>query len=166
METLWQKESKKKYLDPKNLASWAEAKRSCGKTIATLNGSFDIMHAGHLQIVYEASLQADLLLVCLNTDRSIRSYKGSSRPIISLPFRMQMLAAIGFVDYVTWFDEDTPIALIEMVKPDVHVNGSEYGKDCIESAAVKKSGGKIHIVSALEGMSTSKILEKIKTCER
>ncbi len=141
------------------VAEW----RSEHKKIATLNGSFDLLHAGHLQIIYEASLQADLLLVALNTDRSIQQYKSPERPIIPLEFRLQMMAALAFVDYVTWFDEPDPRAFLAKVKPDIHVNGAEYGPNCLEADIVRQYGGRIHIVDLVPGLSTSRIIAKVRS---
>lgn len=136
-----------------------------GKTIATLNGSFDLMHAGHLEMIYQASLQADVLILALNTDRSIQQYKSPLRPIIPLEFRLRMMAALEMVDYVTWFDETDPRQILSLIKPNVHVNGAEYGENCIEAEVVKSYGGKIHIVSLVPGLSTSQIIKKIvDTC--
>lgn len=132
-----------------------------GKTLATLNGSFDLLHAGHMHILYEASLQADLLLVALNTDESIQEYKSPLRPIVPLHHRVSMLCALGFVDYVTWFRETTPLHLLETIVPDVHVNGSEYGEECIEKEVVERNGGKIHIVKLVPGLSTSDLITRI-----
>lgn len=119
------------------------------------------MHAGHLQIIYEASLQADILICALNTDLSIQQYKSIKRPIIPLKYRLEMMSALYFVDYVTYFEETDPRAILSIIQPDVHVNGAEYGENCIEAEVVKSSGGKIHIVSLVQGLSTSKIIEKI-----
>ncbi|MFY7843291.1 MAG: adenylyltransferase/cytidyltransferase family protein [Rhabdochlamydiaceae bacterium] len=132
-------------------------------TIATLNGSFDLIHAGHLEMIYQASLQADLLIVALNSDASIKAYKSPLRPIIPLEYRMQMMAALSMVDYVTYFEETDPIQLLDKIGPHVHVNGSEYGQDCIEADIVKKRGGRVHIVDLIPGLSTSSIINKIKT---
>ena len=151
-----------KTIPPADLENAVQKWRSEGKTIATLNGSFDLMHAGHLEIIYEASKQADILLVALNSDASIQKYKSPKRPIIPLEYRLRMMAALAFVDYVTWFEETDPCALLEKVRPDVHVNGAEYGHDCIEADVVKKHGGKIHIVQLVPGLSTSRIIAKIK----
>lgn len=151
-----------KIVDPHRLQERVALWRAEGKTIATLNGSFDLLHAGHLQIIYEASLQADRLLVALNSDSSIKAYKSPKRPIISLEYRLQMMAALAFVDAVTWFEETDPRALLECVRPDVHVNGAEYGSNCIEAEIVKKHQGRVHIVELVPGLSTSKILEKIQ----
>lgn len=161
--TLWSETYKKKFIKPENIITKVAEKRSTGKTIATLNGSFDLLHAGHLQIIYEASLQADILIVALNSDSSIQAYKSPDRPIIPLEYRLQMMAALEFVDYVTWFDETDPIRLLSEIKPDVHVNGAEYGENCIEAETVKQHGGKIHIVKHVPGLSTSMIIKKIMT---
>jgi len=157
----YQIESQNKILRKEDLlAACAELRRQ-KKTIATLNGSFDLMHAGHLHIIYEASMQADILVVALNSDLSIKQYKGPKRPIIPLEYRMQMMAALEFVDYVTFFEETNHLSLLSKIKPDVHVNGAEYGKDCIEREMVEKFGGKIHIVDLVDGLSTSQIIENI-----
>ncbi len=154
----WREVSQKKILDPSQLKERVEALRAEGKTVATLNGSFDLLHPGHLYILYEASKTADILLVALNSDASIQSNKGSSRPILSLDKRLEMLTAIAFVDYVTWFEESTPCTLLEKIQPDVHVNGAEYGENCIEADIVQKWGGRIHLVKRLPGLSTSELL--------
>ncbi len=157
---------KNKFLHPDVLEKKVEEIKKEGKTIATLNGSFDLLHAGHLEIIHEAAKVADVLIVALNSDASIKKYKSPLRPIIPLDYRMQMMAALGAVDYVTFFEETDPIALLTKIKPHVHVNGSEYGENCIEADAVKKFGGKIHIVHLVPGLSTSKIIQTIKaTCD-
>lgn len=151
-----------KYIRREELASKAEQLRAEGKTIGTLNGSFDLMHAGHLEMIYQASLQTDVLIVALNTDASIKKYKSPLRPVIPLEYRLQMMAALEMVDFVTWFDETDPRAILEEIRPDVHSNGAEYGENCIEAEVVKKHGGRIHIVSLVPGLSTSNIIKKIK----
>jgi D-glycero-beta-D-manno-heptose 1-phosphate adenylyltransferase len=161
MEQSWNTYSKEKMIPPELILSKVAQLRKAGKTIATLNGSFDLLHAGHLHIIFEASQQCDVLIVALNTDRSIQQYKSILRPIIPLEYRMQMMAAIGFVDYVTCFDETDPRKLLEIIKPDVHVNGAEYGHNCIEAPTVTANGGKIHIVQLVPGLSTTQILKKI-----
>lgn len=158
---LFQKESLKKCVNKSDLPGLCDKLRKEGKTIGTINGSFDLVHAGHLQILFEASRQADIFIVALNSDESIKQYKSPKRPIIPLEYRMQMLSAFYFVDYVTSFDETEPMDILSLIKPDVHSNGSEYGQDCIEREEVEKHGGKIHVVDLIEGLSTSKIIEKI-----
>ncbi len=156
-----------KIVPPLEVEQLVKKLRKESKTIVTLNGSFDLLHAGHLEMIYQASLQGDVLLIALNTDDSIRRYKSPKRPIIALEHRLLMVAALSMVDYVTWFDETDPRELLKKIKPDVHVNGSEYGADCIEAAVVKDGGGKIHIVTLVPGLSTSQIIEKIVgLCEK
>ncbi|MDR3624240.1 MAG: adenylyltransferase/cytidyltransferase family protein [Chlamydiales bacterium] len=151
-----------KLIDPAIIEAKVQELRAQKKTIGTLNGSFDLLHAGHLQIIYEASTVADVLIVALNTDSSIKKYKSSHRPIIPLDYRLQMMSALQFVDYVTWFDETDPRALLKKIRPDIHVNGADWGKDCIEAETVASFGGKIHIVQLVPGLSTSIILKKIR----
>ncbi|MFA6118403.1 MAG: adenylyltransferase/cytidyltransferase family protein [Parachlamydiales bacterium] len=164
MKKNWQQESLKKLIEPKDLKKKVEKLKAENKTIATLNGSFDLMHAGHLQIIYEASCQADILIVALNSDESIKKYKSINRPIIPLKYRLQMISALEFVDYVTYFEETDPIKILDIIKPNVHVNGKEYGENCIEADIVKKNGGRIHIVDLVDSLSTSEIIKKIKLC--
>ena len=159
MQPLW---LQKKLVAPERLEETVRALRSEKKTIATLNGSFDLLHAGHLFIIHEASKQADCLIVALNSDASIRMYKSPDRPLIALQHRLEMMAALSFVSYVTWFDETDPRALLSKIKPDVHVNGAEYGENCIEADVVKANGGRLHLVRRIPSLSTSAIIEKIK----
>jgi D-beta-D-heptose 7-phosphate kinase/D-beta-D-heptose 1-phosphate adenosyltransferase len=158
----FEKSIQKKWITPEALEGKVRELRASSQTIATLNGSFDLLHAGHLEIIYQASKQADILIVALNTDASIQKYKSPSRPIISLEYRMQMMAALEFVDYVTWFSETDPREILKKISPDVHVNGAEYGKDCIEAEVVRQSGGRVHIVDLVPGLSTSSIIKKIR----
>src|SRR6185295_17873447 len=97
--------------------------RTKGKRIVTINGSFDVLHAGHLKILTEAREQGDVLVVGLNSDVSVRGLKGAARPIVPEQQRADLLLGLRCVDYVHIFDEATPIAFLEQVKPDVHVNG-------------------------------------------
>ena len=157
----WEQFSETKMIDPSQLQKKVAELRSQGKTITTLNGSFDLLHAGHLHMIFEASKAGDVLIIALNTDRSIQEYKSPLRPIIPLKYRLQMMSALGFVDYVTWFDETDPRNILNIIKPDIHVNGSEYGYNCIEAETVKANGGSIRIVELVPGLSTSLIMKKI-----
>jgi len=160
---MWETEYKKKLIEPQELENRIRKIRSEKKTIVSLNGSFDLLHAGHLKIIYTASTLADVLIVALNTDSSIKEYKSKNRPIIPLEYRMQVMAALEFVSYVTYFEDTTPIKILDIIKPDIHVNGSEYGKNCIEKEVVEKNGGKIFIVDLKPSLSTSNIITKIKS---
>lgn len=158
----WAEAYQHKLILPPDLEAACRRMKAEGKTIATLNGSFDLLHAGHLHMIYEASQQGDVLIVALNSDASIRQYKSPLRPIIPLEYRLQMMAALQFVSYVTWFEETDPRQLLSLIQPDVHVNGSEYGENCIEAEVVRKHGGTVHIVQLVPGLSTTEIVKKIQ----
>lgn len=132
-----------------------------GKKIVTLNGAFDILHVGHLKILEEAKKQGDALIVGLNSDASVKMNKGSGRPMNNEQDRATMLGALEYVDYVVIFNEKDPRALLSTIKPDVHVNGSDYGEQCIEAEVVKENGGRIHVVKLIDGYSTTKLIQKI-----
>ena len=149
-------------LSRSQLSSWRDALRAGGQRLVTINGSFDLLHAGHLHILEQARAQGDVLLVGLNSDASIRNYKSKNRPLIPEAERAKILLGLRCVDAVHLFDEEVPMPFLEEAKPDVHVNGSEYGADCIEAPTVKKNGGRIHIVEKIAGLSTSGLLEKIQ----
>jgi D-glycero-beta-D-manno-heptose 1-phosphate adenylyltransferase len=159
----WSESFKYKIILPEHLTIKVEEIRRQEGTIVTLNGSFDLLHAGHLQILYEASQLGDTLIVALNSDQSIQKYKSIHRPIIPLEYRLQMMAALEFVDYITWFHETDPRKILSIIQPRIHVNGAEYGHDCIEAETVQASGGEIHIVHLVPGLSTSQIIQKINT---
>jgi rfaE bifunctional protein nucleotidyltransferase chain/domain len=142
------------------LAATLRAKR---KRIVTINGSFDILHGGHVHILSRARQLGEVLIVGLNSDASVRSYKGPERPIIPERQRAEMLLALRMVDYVHIFDEADPIAFLDELKPDVHVNGSEYGAECIESETVRRGGGTVHIVDRIPGLSTSNLLNSLRS---
>lgn len=147
---------------PEKMSLWREDIRQKGLTLASLNGSFDLMHSGHLHILYEASKQADILILGLNTDASIKKYKSPSRPIITLKDRLAMMASLSMVDYVSYFDETTPIEWLKLVRPDVHVNGAEYGQDCVEAPILREIGSRLHLVERIPGLATSSIIERIQ----
>lgn len=163
MRERWKAYSQKKVIAPEQLKEKVARLRGEGKSIATLNGSFDLLHAGHLFMLYEAAQVADVLIMALNSDASVRSYKSQDRPIIPLEERIEMMTAIEFVDYVTWFDEADPRAILQVICPDVHVNGAEYGEECIEAQVVRSGGGRLHLLPRIPALSTSTIINKIKS---
>jgi len=132
-----------------------------GKKIVTYNGSFDILHIGHIKSLYEAKSKGDILIVLLNSDKSIKIYKGPKRPIINEKDRAGTLSAIECVDYVTIFDEINPINILNLIKPHVHCNGSDWGKDCVERGVVERNGGHIHVLRWQKGYSTTGLISKI-----
>jgi len=133
-----------------------------GKTIVTCNGCFDILHTGHIKFLTEAKEQGDILIVAINSDQSVKANKGPKRPINNEDNRAKVLAALEMINYITIFNEKTPIKLLETIKPDIHVNGEEYGENCIEAETIKKNKGKIHIVKLKEGVSTTNLINRIK----
>jgi D-beta-D-heptose 7-phosphate kinase / D-beta-D-heptose 1-phosphate adenosyltransferase len=134
-------------------------KRSAGKQIAFTNGCFDILHAGHALSLSFAREQGDLLVVGLNSDKSIRSIKGPLRPILPEADRAQLLSALESVSYVVLFDEDTPALLIHDVMPDVLVKGEDYiGKVVVGS----EDAGRVVFSPLIGGISTSEIIRRIK----
>jgi len=160
----WHPHLSRKIIAPEILPLKMAEFRGKNAKIITLNGSFDLLHAGHLKILshaYDLKDENGVFIVALNTDESVQRYKSVLRPIIPLEERLQMMAASVFVDYVTWFGEDDPIELLKVIRPDIHVNGSEYGENCIEAKTVQEGGGVISIVEKAQGLSTSTIIKKI-----
>lgn len=151
-----------KIVDRETLRKECEKIHAAGLTIVTCNGSFDLFHYGHLCFLEEAKKQADVLVVGLNSDSSIKQYKSPVRPIICQEQRATLLSSIAIVSFVHIFDETTPMAFLEVVKPEVHVNGSEYGENCIEAPTVKKYGGRIHLMPKVAGLSTTGLIARIK----
>lgn len=143
--------------------------RAQGKTIVSHNGSYDLLHGGHLDMLEEAKQQGDILFVGINTDTSIRNAKGPTRPIIPVDNRAAMLAALICVDYVTVMDgaynEEPQGSFIPAIKPHVHVNGEEYGPEekWIEYGAMQACGAKGHSVPRRPNLSTSDIIKKIQS---
>lgn len=137
-----------------------------GKRVVMTNGCFDLLHEGHISYLKKARTLGDRLIVAVNSDRSVRELKGASRPIMPLVERMEMLAALGCVDYVVSFDESTPERLISRVLPDVLVKGGDYKVEQIAGhAQVQAAGGEVIVLNFVSGHSTSAIIKKIKeTC--
>ncbi len=136
--------------------------RDRNETIVFTNGCFDLLHIGHVQLIQEAARQGDRLIVAVNSDASVKRLKGPERPIQPQAARALVMAGLDGVDAVTIFDEDTPLALIEAVTPDVLVKGGDYDPDTIVGAAhVRAHGGRVHIAKLLKGFSTTGIVKSI-----
>lgn len=132
------------------------------KTISFTNGCFDILHPGHIASLSDAAREADFLVVGLNSDRSAHRLKGEGRPVMDEKSRAMMLASLLIVDAVVIFDEDTPLDLIETIKPDVLVKGGDYTIEQIVGAKeVISAGGRVVINPILEGFSTTGLIGKI-----
>jgi len=137
--------------------------KGIGKTIAFTNGCFDILHPGHIASLCEAAQTADVLIVGLNSDASVKQLKGESRPINSQESRALILAALSMVDIVTIFDEKTPLELIKSILPDVLVKGGDYKVEDIAGAKeVIEAGGKVVINPIVEGFSTTSLINKLQ----
>ena len=154
--------SQKKILTRHSLRKILQRLRRRGKTIAFTNGCFDILHLGHVSYLEAAKKQNRILIVALNSDRSTREIKGRNRPIIPQKERAAVLAALKCVDYVTIFDETTPLKVIETLKPDVLVKGADWkGKDVVGLRLVKSYGGGVEFIRYVKGISTTQIIQKI-----
>ncbi|ACX71925.1 rfaE bifunctional protein [Methanocaldococcus vulcanius M7] len=130
--------------------------------IVFTNGCFDIIHRGHVEYLNKAKKLGDILIVGINSDKSIKKIKGNKRPIIPLYSRVYVLDNLKAVDFVVPFDEETPINLIKIIKPDVHVKGGDYREEDLPEAEIVKSyGGEIKIIPLIEGFSTTKIINWI-----
>jgi len=135
--------------------------RKQNKKIVTYNGSFDVLHAGHIESIREAKRQGDILIILLNSDKSIKMYKGPLRPINTESDRSKIISALGDVDYVVIFDEINPKKILSEIKPDVHCNGSDWGKNWVEREVVEKNGGKFHLLKWEKGFSTTDVISRI-----
>lgn len=134
-----------------------------GKKVVFTNGCFDLLHAGHIKLFREAKALGDILIVALNEDASIRKLKGPARPIFPLAERLEILSAIGDIDYVTWFGEDTPRKIIAALLPDVLVKGGDWTPETVVGRSeVEAAGGKVVIIPALKGRSTTNVIDRIR----
>lgn len=140
----------------------SEDYKSQGKTVVFTNGCFDILHVGHLRYLFEAKEKGDILIVGLNSDASVKRLKGEKKPYVPQEERGEMLAGLVPVDYVVLFEEDTPIELLGDIKPSVHVKGGDYTKEKLpETIVVEKNGGRVEIVSLVQGKSTTNIIKEV-----
>jgi D-beta-D-heptose 7-phosphate kinase/D-beta-D-heptose 1-phosphate adenosyltransferase len=139
-----------------------DSRRRLGQRIAFTNGCFDVLHAGHVEYLHEARAQADVLVVGLNSDASVRGQKGPGRPINHVHARAQVLTGLEAIDYLTIFDEATPLHLIQAVRPDVLVKGADYRKDeVVGGQFVESYGGRIYLAPFKEGYSTTRLLQQL-----
>ena len=143
------------------------AYRKQGKKIAFTNGCFDILHAGHVAYLRQAKAQGDILVLGVNSDRSITKIKGPSRPVNKQNDRLMVLSELESIDYVIVFDDDTPMKLLRGIKPDVLVKGGDYTKDkVVGHEYVESYGGVVTVVSLVQGRSTTNIIQKIEATKR
>ncbi len=144
------------------LALLMEGERSRGKRVVFTNGCFDLLHAGHVKYLQKARTLGDLLVLGLNSDASVRRLKGEKRPLIGEQERAHILAALDCVDYVVIFDEDTPLELIAALKPHILVKGGDYTPEGVVGRELVESyGGRVELVSFVDGKSTTTIIERV-----
>lgn len=133
------------------------------KRIVFTNGCFDLLHSGHVTYLEKARGLGDLLIVAVNGDRSVRRLKGQGRPVNPIQDRMTVLAALQSVDYVTWFDDDAPLELILLLKPDVLVKGGDWPVEkIIGGKEVLSWGGKVKALRYVPGKNTTSIIDRAK----
>lgn len=142
--------------------------RAAGKTVVLTNGAFDLLHAGHVGYLAAARALGDLLIVGLNSDASVRAYKGPLRPLVPEAQRAAVLAALRSVDYVTLFETPTAEPLVEAMRPDIYAKGGDYahpaggaGKELPEARIVLAHGGRVELIDYAEGLSTTALLERV-----
>jgi len=134
-----------------------------GKKVVFTNGCFDILHVGHVRYLKKAKSLGDILIIGLNTDRSVRIIKGKNRPIVPEKERAEVLSALEFVDYIVFFNEPDPLHLIEALKPDILAKGADWSKDrIIGREIVENLGGRVVLVPMVAGASSTGLIEKIK----
>ena len=139
-------------------------KTQTGKKVVFTNGCFDLLHPGHIQYLTQAKALGDCLIVGLNSDQSIQTIKGSGRPICNQQFRATMVDALKPVDAVVIFEESTPMALISIIKPHIHVKGGDYQVTSLpEYDTVIQYGGQVQCLSFLDGYSTTSLIERIQS---
>jgi len=151
-------------LSIEDLAGLVAGARRVGKIVVFTNGVFDLLHPGHLRYLQASRRHGDLLVVAVNSDRSVRAIKGESRPVTPEDERAEMLAALSCVDAVVVFDEDTPAALIERLEPDVLVKGEDWKhRENPGRAFVESRGGRMEFERFESGYSATGIIDKVRT---
>lgn len=145
------------------LAEEVARRQAGGERIVFTNGVFDLLHVGHARYLAEARALGDALIVAVNTDASVRGLKGPLRPIVPEAERMEMLAALAAVDYVTPFATATPVPMLEQIRPAVYVKGGDYRvEDLPEAPVVRGYGGRVQILSLVAGRSSTDIIARIR----
>lgn len=152
-----------KVLTPAQAEKWVRAQQKKGRKVVFTNGCFDLLHRGHVTYLEEARNLGGALLVALNSDASVSRLKGKDRPLVTLQDRARVMAALGSVDAVTWFNSDTPVPLLKKLKPMIYVKGGDWDVNHIpETPVVKSYGGTLKRLQFVEGRSTTKLIEKAR----
>jgi rfaE bifunctional protein nucleotidyltransferase chain/domain len=154
-------------LDPDELSDAVAYERRDGRTIAFANGCFDMIHVGHVRYIQGAAEVADILIVGVNGDDSVRQLKGEGRPLMTATERAEIIASIRGVGYVTIFDDPSPAALIELLRPDFQCKGTDYTADSVpEGDVVRSYGGKVVIVGDPKDHSTTDMISRVRRSSR
>jgi D-glycero-beta-D-manno-heptose 1-phosphate adenylyltransferase len=155
--------ARRKIVTPRVLATAVKSAQRRGRRVVFTNGCFDLIHVGHVRYLERAKRLGDLLVVAVNTDRSVRRIKGRHRPVVPQAQRAEVVAALGCVDYVVLFSTSTPQPLIAQVRPDILVKGADWPvKQIAGKAEVEASGGKVRTIPLTRGSSTTRLIEKIR----
>ena len=148
-------------------ALWAEEQRRAGRRVVFTNGVYDLVHPGHIEYLEAAKAAGDVLIVAVNSDRSVRANKGPSRPILPEDERAELIAGLRAVDAVVIFDAETPADVIRRVQPDVLVKGADWAADAIVGRdTVEARGGQVLRIDLVAGYSTTAIVEKVRRLPR
>ncbi len=151
-----------KIISAQQLAPILQSEKGRGRQVVFTNGCFDLLHVGHVKYLQKARALGDLLVLGLNSDSSIRRLKGEKRPLIGQEERAHILAALDCIDHVVIFDEDTPYELIDLLRPDILVKGGDYqAAEVVGREIVESDGGRVELISFVDGKSTTNIIEKI-----
>ena len=155
-------------LTPEAASRWAAEQRAAGRAVVFTNGVFDLLHPGHTRYLAEARSHGDVLIVAVNSDQSVRALaKAADRPITPEAERAELLSALAAVDAVVIFDEDTPLAIVTAIQPDVLVKGADWAADAIVGRdVVEGRGGRVVRVALAPGYSTTAILERARASSR
>lgn len=154
-------------LSRRQISSLVREWREAGEIVVFTNGCFDILHVGHIKTLTRAKSEGSKLVVGVNSDSSVQRLKGPTRPVNPEQDRAQLLAALRCVDAVVIFEEDTPIELLEVIRPHVHVKGGDYQVDDLpEKDVVEKHGGRIVIIGLVPGRSTTNLIQKTQKADR
>jgi len=154
---------KSKIISPESLARKLARRRTKSDKVVFTNGCFDLIHKGHVSYLEAARRLGETLVVALNTDASVRRSKGPARPLNPLADRLEVMAALEAVDYVTWFSADTPLALIQKLNPDVLVKGGDWKPDqIVGSEHVLARGGLVKSLSFVQGRSTTGLIRRAR----
>ncbi len=147
-------------------ASWVAAQHAAGRTVVFTNGVFDLVHPGHVTYLAAARGEGDVLVVAVNSDRSVRANKGPSRPILPERERAELLAALEVVDAVVVFDDETPAAIVAALQPDVLVKGADWAHDAIVGRdTVEARGGRVVRIEVVPGYSTSSVVARMQEAD-